>query len=111
MAIQWQWENKIGELDIQQGNKKFTMSVYTGNATIIFLYETKDTWQMYTFFADKHHLMNCIKDKEYDFASEWRELRLWHKPTPDQWKLIEYLAKRDVNVRFVRKPDTKKEGE
>ena len=40
MAIQWEWKNKIGELDIEQGEKKFTMSVYTGNALMIFLCET-----------------------------------------------------------------------
>lgn len=107
MAIQWQWEKKIGELDIEQGENKFTMSVYTGNAMIIFLHETETTWQMYSFFADLTHFKNCAKDSDYDFVSEWRELRLWKKPTSDQWKLIEYLAKRNVNVRFIKKPEGK----
>lgn len=40
MAIQWNWINQIGELDIEQGDKKFTMTVYTGNCMIIFLHET-----------------------------------------------------------------------
>ena len=105
MAIQWEWKNKIGELDIEQGEKKFTMSVYTGNALIIFLYETEKTYKMYNFFADKDHFKNCAKDSEWDYASEWRELRLWKKPTADQWLLIEDLAKRGVNVRFVKKPE------
>lgn len=105
MAIQWQWEDKIGELDIEQGDKKFTITVYTGNAMIIFLHETESTWQMYHFFADLTHFKNCAKDPDYNYASEWRELRLWKKPTSDQWKLIEDLAKRGVNIRFIAKPE------
>lgn len=107
MAIQWQWENKIGELDIQQGENKFTMSVYTGNAMIIFLSETETTWRMYTFFADRTHFKNCAKDPDYNYSEEWTELRLWKKPTSDQWLLIEDLTKRGVNVRFVAKPEQK----
>ena len=110
MAIQWQWKEQIGELDIMQGDKKFTLTVYTGNAMIIFLHENEKSWTMYNFFAGRTHFNNCKKDKEWNYAEEWRELRLWKKPTPDQWLLIEDLAKRNVNVRFVRKPDTKKEG-
>ena len=105
MAIQWEWKNKIGELDIEQGEKKFTMSVYTGNALMIFLHETEKTYQMYNFFAGKEHFKNCAKDPEWDYASEWRELRLWKKPTADQWLVIEDLAKRGVDVRFVKKPE------
>ena len=105
MAIQWEWKNKIGELDVEQGDKKFTMSVYTGNALIIFLHETENTWQMYNFFADKGHFKNCAGDPDWNYASEWRELRLWKKPTADQWLVIEDLAKRGVDVRFVKKPE------
>ena len=108
MAIQWQWTNQIGELDIEQGDKKFTMTVYTGNCMIIFLHEKENTWQMYTFFADKTHFKNCAKDPEYNYAEEWRELRLWEKPTNDQWLLIKDLAKRGINVRFVARPGTEK---
>ena len=108
MALQWQWKEQIGELDIMQGDKKFTLTVYTGNAMLILLHENEKSYTMYNFFADRTHFNNCKKDKEWNYAEEWRELRLWKKPTPDQWLLIEDLAKRGVNVRFVRKPDTKK---
>ena len=107
MAIQWQWQNQIGELDIEQGNKKFTMTVYTGNAMIIFLHEKENTYQMYTFFADKQHFKNCVKDPEWNYAEEWRELRLWKTPTAEQWLLIEDLAKKSINVRFIKKPEGK----
>ena len=108
MAIQWQWDGQIGELDIEQNEKKFTMTVYTGNALMIFLHETEKTYSMYTFFADKAHFKNCANDPDYNYASEWRELRLWKKPTADQWHVIEDLAKRGVNVRFIQTPKQKK---
>lgn len=104
MALRWDWENKIGELDIEQGEKKFTMTVYQGNALMIILHENENTWQMYQFFADKTHFRNCAKDAEWNYSEEWRELRLWKKPTADLWSVIEDLAKRGVNVRFVSKP-------
>lgn len=107
MALQWQWKEQIGELDIMQGDKKFTLTVYTGNAMLILLHENEKSWTMYNFFADRTHFKNCKNDKEWNYAEEWRELRLWKKPTPDQWLLIEDLAKRNVNVRFVRKPERK----
>ena len=103
MALRWEWENKIGELDIEQGEKKFTLSVYQGNALMIILYENEDTWQMYHFFADKSHFKNCQKDKAWNYSEDWRELRLWKKPTADLWLVIEDIAKRGVNVRFVSK--------
>ena len=110
MAIQWEWKNKIGELDIEQDDKKFTMSVYTGNALMIFLHEWinmdgEEVYTMYSFFCDKEHFKNCATDHSWNYASEWRELRLWKKPTSDQWLLIEDLAKRGVNVKFVKKPE------
>ena len=39
MALQWQWKEQIGQLDIMQGDKKFTLSLYTGNAMLIILHE------------------------------------------------------------------------
>ena len=104
MAIKWKWENKIGELDIEQGEKKFTLSVYTGNVMIIFIYERENTWLMYDFFANKKDFKNYVNDHDYNYASEWRELRLWEKPTSDQWLLIKDLTKRGIKVRFVAKP-------
>lgn len=104
MAIRWEWENQIGELDIDQGEKRFTMTVYQGNALMIILYETKENYQMFQFFADKAHFKNCQKDDTWNYSEGWQELRLWKKPTADLWLVIEDLAKRGVNVRFVAKP-------
>lgn len=105
MALRWEWENKIGELDIEQGEHKFTMTVYQGNALMIILHEKEETWQMYFFFADKTHFKNCLKDKTFNYCEDWRELRLWKKPSADLWLVIEDIAKRGVNVRFVSKSE------
>ena len=68
MAITWQWKEQIGELDIMQGDKKFTLTVYTGNAMLILLHENEKSWTMYNFFADRTHFNNCKKDKEWNYA-------------------------------------------
>ena len=104
MSIRWDWKNKIGELDIQQGERTFTMSLYEGNALLIILYETGDTYRMHQFFADKDHFKNCKNDKEWNYAEEWREIRLWVKPSADLWKVIEDCVKRGVSVHIVSKP-------
>ena len=69
MALRWQWENCIGELEIENQNKA-RIRVYQGNALLIFLNEWQSEkgeslWSMYNFFADKGHFDNCRKDKEY----------------------------------------------
>jgi hypothetical protein len=105
MALRWNWNEKIGELDIEQGENKFTLSIYQGNALMIILQEWEDDqYSMYQFFADKAHFKNCQKDTEWNYCEEWRELRLWKKPTADLWLVIEDLAKRGINVRFVSQP-------
>lgn len=109
MALRWDWNSKIGELDIEQNvlgkfTNKFTLSIYQGNALMIILQEWDDNYQMYQFFADKTHFKNCAKDTEWNYCEEWKELRLWKKPSADLWVVIEDLAKRGVNVRFVSKP-------
>ena len=42
MALKWEWENKLGEIELEQNGNKFTLSVYQGNALMIILYEYTD---------------------------------------------------------------------
>ena len=63
MAIQWRWDDKIGEAIIQQTindeTKEFTKSIYDGNCFMIFLSEWNqdgvDKYSLYSFFADERH--------------------------------------------------------
>lgn len=100
MALRWDWNNKIGELLIRQGDKDFTINVYQGNALAIFLHEYvndegKEVYSMYNFFCDKEHFRNCAKD--YNYAEEWVKLTLWKVPN-DMWVLLKDLAKRNVTI-------------
>lgn len=100
MALRWNWDNKIGELLIRQGDKDFTINVYQGNALAIFLHEYvndegKEVYSMYNFFCDKEHFRNCAKD--YNYAEEWVKLTLWKVPN-DMWVLLKDLAKRNVTI-------------
>ena len=72
MAIRWDWKEKCGEATFLdrlhkagEEDKEFTVSLYTGNCTLIMLYEWKDKdgetlWNMFSFWADKNHMKNCL---------------------------------------------------
>ena len=72
MALNWNWNNKIGEMVIEQCrgvgdeiiSKEYTLSLYEGNALLIMLYEYKnengeDVYDMFSFFVDKTHAKKC----------------------------------------------------
>lgn len=109
MALRWDWDKKIGKLEIQQGKKKFDIDVYQGNALAIFINEWKndegkDVWMMYNFFCDKDHFRNCTKDKTWNYAEEWVKLTLWEVPN-DFWIILKDLAKRGVTIEIRSKND------
>lgn len=64
MSLNWNWNEKCGEAVIQQGEKEFTVNLYNGNAFLIFIYQYEedgqDMYQLYTFWADKQHMKNCL---------------------------------------------------
>ncbi|MBQ7436129.1 MAG: hypothetical protein IJV30_02240 [Oscillospiraceae bacterium] len=65
MALNWKWDEKCGEAIIRQQGKDWTISLYQGNAFLIFLYEYTDEagekmYQMYNFWLDKQHMKNCL---------------------------------------------------
>ena len=102
MALNWNWDNKIGELLIRQGEKEFTISIYQGNALAIFIHEYvnsegQEVYSMYNFFCDKEHLKNCTKDKTWNYAEEWVKITLWNVPS-DFWVILKDLQKRGVDI-------------
>ena len=114
MALRWDWNKKIGQLHIRQGEKDFNIDVYRGNALAIFINEWKneegkDVWMMYNFFCDKEHFRNCTQDKDWNYAEEWVRLTLWEVPN-DFWIIIKDLAKRGVTIEIRRKDDGSNEN-
>lgn len=105
MAITWDWNNKIGELQIKQEEKEFTISVYKGNALAIFIHEFTNSegveqYSMYNFFCDKEHFRRCAK--EFNYAEEWVKLTLWEVPN-DFWVILKDLFKRGVEINLTAK--------
>jgi len=61
----WSFKDKIGEATILQGEDEQKLSLYQGNAFLIFLKEFKDEegndkHSLWTFFADEQHAKNCL---------------------------------------------------
>lgn len=84
MSLNWKWSEKCGEAVVEQRGKDFTMSLYQGNAYLIFIYEFKengkDMYDVWSFWADKEHAKRCLglaKGKEYCnlYNSEWDKLK------------------------------------
>lgn len=105
MAITWDWNDKIGELQIKQEEKEFTISVYKGNSLAIFIHEFTNSegveqYTMYNFFCDKEHFHRCAK--EFNYAKEWVKLTLWKVPN-DFWVILKDLFKRGVEIHLTKK--------
>lgn len=106
MALNWNWDSKIGELLIRQGEKEFTISIYQGNALAIFLHEYtneggQEVYSLYSFFCDKEHFKNCTKEKTWNYAEEWVKITLWNVPS-DFWVILKDLQKRGVDIEIRR---------
>ena len=61
----WSWKEKVGQADIQNGNRLVTVNLYQGNAYLIFIEEWEDEngkgkYLLHTFFADKTHMKRLL---------------------------------------------------
>ena len=64
MSLNWSFKEKCGEVTLRQGEREFTLSMYQGNAYLIFLSEwkedDKDMYSLYSFWADKSHAKRML---------------------------------------------------
>ena len=115
MAIQWHWNEKIGEAVIRQTigdeTKEFTKTIYEGNAFMIFLNEWNedgvDKYSLYAFFADEKHAKICLgldKRKEYsgnmfdDGVTKLIKLRINKKKSRYYKKIVSLFAQAFDNI-------------
>lgn len=85
MSLNWSFKEKVGEAVIRQGEKKYRLNLYQGNAFLIFLSEWEEDgvgkYQLWSFFADKEHAKNCLglkkgHDSIFDEGNELIKVRL-----------------------------------
>ena len=64
MALRWSWKEKCGTaLAVwYDGDERKTgnLSLYQGNAELIFLWESGESYTMFSFWADRDHMKNCL---------------------------------------------------
>lgn len=64
MSLTWNWQKRMGTATTANG---ITLTLYRGNAFMIALRETEETYQLEWFFADKEHMKNCLGfSKQYN---------------------------------------------
>ena len=96
MALHWNWSEKCGEATLVQpplrdgdDDRVFTLNLYNGNALLIMIDESENTWSMYSFWADKSHMKNCLGlDKKTD---------------PESYNMYEQPDNRITKVRLNKK--------
>ena len=104
MALNWYWEDKIGEAEIFNYDKVVTYQLYQGNAFLIILYEYtdeegNDMYQMSGFFTDEAHAKRClglVKDTDNIYNTEYHKLqkiRLNKTKYSNTKKLVDMLIK------------------
>ena len=71
MSLNWSFKEKCGEVTLRQGEREFTLTMYQGNAFMIFLSEWeedgKGMYNLYSFWADERHakvMLGLIKDSD-----------------------------------------------
>lgn len=68
MALQWDWDEKIGEVTVEETfngeTRQITEKLYEGNAFLIFINEWEENekrmYSLCNFFLDKIHAKNCL---------------------------------------------------
>ena len=84
MALYWDWDKKIGTIDIFNYDEVRTYQLYQGNAFLIMLYEFeedgREKYTMHSFFVDKDHakrMLGLTKDAEEGniFNTKYEQIR------------------------------------
>ena len=103
MSLRWNFDEKVGEAVVRQGEHEFTLNLYEGNAFLIFLSEYKDEegqnmYSLWSFFADEQHAKNCFGlskgyESIFDDCNKLVKVRINKKRYRYTKKLVDMLAK------------------
>lgn len=112
MSLNWNWDNKIGELQLNNYGEQLTISIYKGNAPMIFIREYKkesiEYYELYTFFNDIQHIKNIIK-YENEYFKNWKLLTMY-KTDSKTIKFCELIYKQGVEVKLTHKENNTNEN-
>lgn len=127
MSVNWKWEDKIGEVFIEQEKEKgvkhsFKLDMYTGNclAIVLYNYKVKDNdngnmvekYSLYCWFSDMKHLKNCLGlSNQYkdNVLTEIKKVRLntyyLNDRVPELLKMAYLFTKANIKVElFYKEP-------
>ena len=125
MALEWHWNEKVGEAVFDQCSltdptKEKIVNLYEGNAFLILVYEHKnaideDVYTLAGFFANEIHMNRCLGlEKGYDniYASNGRLKRIsFNKAKSRNYKqIIPALVEAfdDIEIKIYTKEDEEK---
>lgn len=112
MAVNWNWNKKIGVATMQNlKGEKYKLNIYEANCLGALIYEFKDTngkpmYQFYGFWNDIKHLKNCLglsreyKDNLYKGEMLKIKLNSFYK---DSIKMAGLFAKANIKVELYYK--------
>lgn len=95
MSLNWEWNDKMGEIIDHDGN---TYNIYQGNAHMIILWEDEKQYSLQWFTADKDHFKNqlgLVKGYDENFFCWYKKIKLdtKYKSVPEIVKLIAQCKK------------------
>lgn len=114
MALEWTWSEPCGFCKVNFYNSIENLTLYRGNALLIFMYETDTEYNLVGFFTDKEHAKNCLGlQKGYSrWSLDVLDATLYYDKC--DWKHIsEYMLKAYPHLRIELKhsPTVKKVDE
>lgn len=100
MSLRWDWNNKIGTVEIKCTNGSYReANIYQGNALAIIIMEfDDDTYNLVSFFCDKEHFKNIIKNERNYF----NDFKNWKISTSNKI-LIKLLVDNEIEVSTYKK--------
>lgn len=107
MAIEWDWNRKIGTATLQQGEKTFELDLYQGNSFLIMINEWTDDegtdkYELVSFFVRKDHAKNCLGLNKKGGYTENILDREWSKITKVRINKARYSYTKDLVTMLVQ---------
>lgn len=129
MALHWQWNEKCGEITVEQKQedgswRPYTLNLYKGNAWLIIIWENSvdNTYSLYSFFNDKDHAKNCFglgkgqKNSDNIFSrsyERWTKIRINKAKYPHTKDLVTLIAQAfdNITIEVYREEDKQDDAE